>query len=350
MRPVAANPAEASSLLALLEALFLQGDDADAQLARSVSRTLWDDALLHPLRDFLARPSKGFRAGLVELGYRLGAGAAACAAPLPVELPLIIECLHAGSLIVDDIEDQSEERRGAPALHREYGVPRALNAGNWLYFWPQVLLQRTGLSPSARLAVHEHLALCLLRCHEGQALDLHVRVGKLAQREVSTVARTVTRLKTGGLLGTAAALGAIAADAPSERVHAIATLGRELGVGLQMLDDLSGVLNVSRRHKAIEDLQLGRVTWIWGFLADELDRPTYESFVRELTDVMAGSSSDALIERLRFRVASAGVRRAQDHVAAAVDALAKVIGGGAWCEGVLEQFAWLEKRYVHVPA
>jgi geranylgeranyl pyrophosphate synthase len=345
VRPVALGNAEAVSLSALLEALFLHGEDADAQLARSVSRTLWDEALLAPVRDFLARPSKGFRAGLVELGFRLSSGTDSVL-PLPIELPLIVECLHAGSLIIDDIEDHSEERRGAPALHRSYGLPRALNAGNWLYFWPQVLLRRTGLSPTARLAVHEHLALCLMRCHEGQALDLHVRVDKLPQREVATVARTVTRLKTGGLLGTAAALGAIAAEASEERVAAIATLGRELGVGLQMLDDLSGVLNVSRRHKALEDLRLGRVTWIWALLAEELDRPAYDAFLRELSEVMAGSSSDALIERLRFRIASLGVRRAQEHVSAAVDALASVIGRGAWCADVLDQFAWLEKRYV----
>lgn len=344
MRPMARGDADPMSLSALLEAHFLEGDDADGALARTVSRTLWDDALLEPLRDFLARPSKGFRAGLVQLGYQLSGQSADT--PLPLELPLIIECLHAGSLIIDDIEDHSDERRGAPTLHRTYGLPRALNAGNWLYFWPQVLLGRTALEPSARLAVHELLSLCLLRCHEGQALDLHTRVTTLPQREVATVARAITRLKTGGLLGAAAALGAIAGGATGKRVAAIAALGRELGVGLQMLDDISGVLNVSRRHKAVEDLRLGRVTWVWAALADELDRAAYDTFVRELAEVMAGEASDALIERLRFRVAHAGVQRAEALVRAAVVTLAEEIGHGAWCDGVLDQFAWLEKRYV----
>jgi hypothetical protein len=39
---------------------------------------------------------------------------------------------------------------------------------------------------------------------------------------------------------------------------------------------------------------------------------------------------------------------AREHVHAAVDTLAAAIGRGAWREGVLEQFAWLEKRYVQV--
>lgn len=337
------DSAEELTLSELLEQCFLHGTDADAQLARGVPRAIWNDALLAPLRDFLARPSKGFRAGLVELGYRLGGGTET---ELPQELPLLIECLHAGSLIVDDIEDDSTERRGAPALHCSFGLPRALNAGNWLYFLPQVLLSRIAFTAEARLSAHERLSLCLLRCHEGQALDLQVRVDQLAQRDVAQVALTTSRLKTGGLLGLAAALGALAAAAPGTHVCAIATLGRELGVGLQMLDDLSGVLNSARRHKALEDLRHARVTWLWALLAEELDRPAYDAFVRELREVMDGGASDALIERMRFRVGGLGLKLARQRVRDAVDALALVIGGGSWCDSVLEQFNWLERRYV----
>jgi geranylgeranyl pyrophosphate synthase len=327
----------------LLSQCFLQGDDADAQLARSLPRAIWNDALLAPLREFLARPSKNFRGGLVALGYRLGGGVEA---EMPLELPLIIECLHAGSLIVDDIEDGSSERRGAPALHCSYGLPRALNAGNWLYFWPLWLLGRLPLTAEVRLLAHERVALCLLRCHEGQALDLQVRVDQLQQREVAQVALTVSRLKTGGLLGLGAALGALTADAPAQHVNAIAALGCELGVGLQMLDDLSGVLNGARRHKALEDLRLSRVTWLWALLAQELDRPAYDAFVRELRAVRDGAASDALLERMRFRVGSLGLRLARERVRDAVDELATVIGRGSWCDAVLDQFKGLERRYV----
>jgi geranylgeranyl diphosphate synthase type II len=40
-----------------------------------------------------------------------------------------IELLHNSLLIHDDIEDESDERRGAPTLHRLHGLPLALNAG-----------------------------------------------------------------------------------------------------------------------------------------------------------------------------------------------------------------------------
>ncbi|HEX4353305.1 MAG TPA: polyprenyl synthetase family protein, partial [Polyangiales bacterium] len=219
MKALERDESEVTGLCELLESCFLNGDDPDSEIARSVPRAIWDEALLDPLRDFLQRPSKRFRARLVELGYRLGGGRDGAH---PIELPLIIECLHAGSLIVDDIEDESEERRDRPALHCAYGLPRALNAGNWLYFWPQVLLGRLSLNARARLSAHERMALCLMHCHEGQALDLSVRVDKIEQSDVPKVVRAITRLKTGGLLGFATALGAIAAGAPSDRVEAIA--------------------------------------------------------------------------------------------------------------------------------
>jgi geranylgeranyl pyrophosphate synthase len=343
MKALERSDAAVNGLGDMLERCFLHGDDADTKLARSVPRAIWNEALLDPLRDFLQRPSKRFRARLVELGYRLGGGRDGAH---PIELPLIIECLHAGSLIVDDIEDESTQRREAPSLHCAYGMPRALNAGNWLYFWPQVLLTRLSLSERAKLAAHERLALCLMHCHEGQALDLSVRVDQLKQSEVPVVVRAITRLKTGGLLGLATGLGAIAAGASLERVEAIATLGRELGVGLQMLDDVSGVLNAARRHKAVEDLHHGRATWIWAWLAGELDHASYEALRVEGNAVIEGTAADALLERMRFRVAPQGLRHARDHVRNAVQELGRVIGHGAWCDEVLDQFAWLERRYV----
>ena len=195
-------------IVALLERSI--GQRSRDPLLAAVPAQLWEEALLDPLREFLGRPSKRFRARLVELGFRLAAGGEG--AP-PRELASIIESLHAGSLIVDDIEDESEFRRDAPCLHRNVGMPLALNAGNFLYFWPQVLLAQSGLNPRIRLRAHERLAHCLMRCHQGQALDLSVRVDELGQADVPGVVMATAALKTGGLLGLATALGALAAGA-----------------------------------------------------------------------------------------------------------------------------------------
>ncbi len=326
----------------LLERSFSERGRASVAFVPGVPSELWDDALLDPLREFLARPSKGVRGRLVELGFRLAGGTKA----LPRELPVIIESLHAGSLIIDDIEDDSEHRRTAPCLHRTIGVPLAMNAGNFLYFWPQVLLAQSGLSAGIRLRAHERLTACLMRCHQGQALDLAVRVDALEQSDVAGVVHAIAALKTGGLIGLAMGLGALAAGANEERTDAITAFGSAIGLGLQMLDDMSGIQNPRRREKAHEDLAHGRATFVWALLSEELDAAPYDQLRRELAGVRAEEKPEALIERLRFRLGASGMRRVRAHFAGALDEVRAVIGESPVFAEVSEELVRLERSYV----
>jgi geranylgeranyl pyrophosphate synthase len=245
-----------STLLTLLET------ELAAAAYGSLPRSIWERALFEPAREFLSRPGKSFRAHAVAAGWRMGGGDPDA---VPVELPLLVEILHAGSLIVDDIEDGSTTRRGAPALHRLFGVPVALNTGNWLYFWPSVLLGRLGLPPAVELALHHDVQETLLRCHEGQALDLAARVDGLAQAVIPEVVACTTARKTGALLRLAMRLGATAAGAPGARVDEVGEVGLGLGIALQQLDDLGGLRG--RREKGHEDLSGRRPTWPWAWIA-----------------------------------------------------------------------------------
>ena len=344
MKPVPASALDVQPLLALLERRFVHGEDGGAG-AHGLPRALWERALLGPLREFLGRPGKELRARMVELGFELGGGAAAA---MPAELPLLVEILHAGSLIIDDIEDESLERRGRPALHRLHGMPIALNAGNWLYFWPQVLLSRMGLPSTARLEAHERIAECLLRCHEGQALDLTARVGEIARADVPKVVRAITSLKTGQLIGLACALGAIAAGATTRRIEALNAFGRDIGIGLQMLDDLSGALNPNRRDKALEDLRGARATWIWAWLAEDLDATRYH----ELLELLRGADEDrhdALLAQARFRLSMTGLRRVRRSLEEAMTALAFAVGSGEWEHVVRAELSALERAFMEGP-
>lgn len=329
-------------IVRLLERSFAERGRRSEAFVAGVPKVLWDDALLDPLREFVARPNKGFRGRLVELGFRLAGGSKT----LPRELPVIVESLHAGSLIVDDIEDESEHRRNAPCLHRSIGVPLALNAGNFLYFWPQVLLAHTGLSAANRLRAHERLALCLMHCHQGQALDLAVRVDELAQADVPNVVQAIASLKTGGLLGLAMGLGAVAAGADEARTDALAAFGCAIGVGLQMLDDMSGIQNPRRREKAHEDLEHARATFVWALLAEELAAAPYDQLRRELANLREGAAPEALIERLRFRLGAAGTKRVRAHFAQAVGGLRAAIGDSPVFAEFADELVKLERSYV----
>lgn len=290
---------EPAPLVSLLQREFSDEVLADLlQGGRIPADEVWEKALLTALRDFLSRPGKHFRARLVETSFRLAGGRQ----PMPETLPLIVEILHAGSLVVDDIEDGAGTRRGAPALHCEYGLPVALNAGNWLYFWAFSLVERLGGGPHLELSIYRWMSRTLLGCHHGQALDLTATMADLPQEQVNTVVAASTSLKTGGLLELSAALGALASGARGSVVAALAKFGRELGVGLQMLDDLSGLFNQERCHKGHEDLLNGRPTWPWAWLALKLPPAEYQELQSIAREV---ESRDLHPEHLALRMRTA---------------------------------------------
>lgn len=248
------------------------------------------DVLIRPLAELTSNPGKRIRAQLMSFSYRLLAGDRALS-HASIErhrsCAEAIELLHAGSLIVDDIEDSSLVRRGRPALHRVYGVPIALNAGNWLYFWPAALLKQTGLSEDDLLLVYEHYHSTLLRAHFGQALDLGTRVDTLAQDTVTQVCLASMRLKTGALMGFAAVLGAALADASEQLLSSIEQFGCDLGVALQMFDDLGNAIGKCEPTKRYEDLTLSRPSWLWACAAESSSSADYGKFVaavRKLPD------------------------------------------------------------------
>jgi geranylgeranyl pyrophosphate synthase len=304
---------------------------------------LWEQSIYAPLADFLARPGKALRAGLVEAAWSIGGGRG----EPPPELGAVIEALHAGSLVIDDIEDGSAYRRNAPALHCAYGLPRALNAGCYLYFWPHALLERMQLPPGVELAARRRIGDTLLGCHLGQALDLGVRVFELEQRDVPRVVRAVSRLKTGNLAEAAAALGAIAAGARSEVAQALTSFGRELGVGLQMLDDLGGLLREDRCHKAHEDLLGARATWPFAWAARELSPEKYAPLAGMCGDVHARRlHPEHLVEALCDELGPEPARRARNHLALALDRLEADCGRSSATGQLRRMLHELEAAYV----
>ena len=142
-------------------------------------------ALLSPVKDLTSNHGKRIRGQLVHLSWRLvteGDPFSVIGAKQCRTCAEIVELIHAGSLVVDDIEDGSRIRRGKPALHIRYGLPIALNAGNWLYFWPFELVKALELPRETTLSVYEYYHQTLLRAHFGQAIDLGSRVEQVTSK------------------------------------------------------------------------------------------------------------------------------------------------------------------------
>ena len=129
----------------------------------------------------LSRPGKGVRGRLLEAAWSAAGGGPGS---MPPELPAVVELIHAGSLVIDDIEDGSDERRGGPTLHRQVGTALALNTGNWLVFWPLHLLGQIDLPGETAARAYRLVSAALVRCHQGQALDLALPITEIARREL----------------------------------------------------------------------------------------------------------------------------------------------------------------------
>ena len=266
------------------------------------AETILQRSLLKPICEITSRRGKRVRGQLVALSCRLlGDDLLSRDCELAAEA---IEFIHAGSLIVDDIEDGSPVRRGQPALHLRYPMPVALNAGNWLYFWPFQLFKNLAVAEHQRLQIYESCHRTLLRAHFGQAIDLGAKIDTLPREEVAEVCVASMRLKTGALMGLAALLGAAVANAPGGLLPILDDFGCDLGVALQMFDDLGNVIGKCEPAKRYEDLMLSRPSWVWACAA-HCPPDEYLDFLRAIRRLPDSGALDAwlsahqVIERAR---------------------------------------------------
>lgn len=258
---------------------FPQGDELNTLLNLDSPvhlEDLFQQTLTHPVSSLFDRPKKNIRGQLVDLGFRIAAN---FDEPLSDQSCQILEMLHAGSLVVDDIEDSSLERRGQPSLHIVYGVPVALNAGNWLYFLPFTQIDRLPVSEKARIRLLRECSRTLLLAHYGQALDVGVRVDSLPQSRVHEVAMSAIELKTGVLAGFALKIGGLLNEVSDEDLRSVEFWGRKLGISLQMFDDIGNLRSSHNPRKRAEDLKLGRLCFVAAVAARELNPVDYTQFL-----------------------------------------------------------------------
>jgi geranylgeranyl pyrophosphate synthase len=300
-------------------------------------------ALTGPSVDFLSRTGKGFRGSLVQSSWRIAGGAPTSI--IPERLAVVLELLHAGSLVIDDIQDDSSQRRGAPCLHRGWGMPLALNTGNWMYFAAFELLDELELPDATQLALHRELRKATIRCHGGQGLDLSVSISDMPPEEIPALVRATTDLKTSSLLGVGARMSAIAAGADSSAQNALGAFGSALGCALQMLDDLGGVASNRRRPKGLEDLRHGRPTWVWAWAQTYASPEQLSGLLDRCREVQNGADATELIRLLRSIVSEPGRFEAAAQLRVAFKHLSSHFPQSAELDNLIAEIQRLEKSY-----
>jgi len=194
-------------------------------------------AVAEPIWDFLDRGGKRWRPSLFLLVVEALGGD-------PKELldyAVIPEVVHNGTIMIDDVEDDSELRRGKPCTHKLFGVDIAINAGNTMYYLALLPLikNRDKLSAEKLSWIYEIYLREMIHISLGQGTDIAWHRGLANADEVTeTQYLQMCADKTGTLARMAAKIAAVLCDASEDTVERLGRFAETIGIAFQIQDDI----------------------------------------------------------------------------------------------------------------
>ena len=194
-------------------------------------------AIADPVWEFLDRGGKRWRPAL----FMLICEALGKKSTSFTDFAIIPEVVHNGTLMVDDIEDSSEYRRGKPCTYKIFGLDIAINAGNAMYYLPllPLLKNRNKFSPRKLSQAYGVYAQEMINLSLGQATDIAWHRGLANADEISEKDYLqMCAYKTGTLARMAAKIAAILCDAHEQTVEKLGYFAESLGIAFQMKDDV----------------------------------------------------------------------------------------------------------------
>jgi octaprenyl-diphosphate synthase len=166
----------------------------------------------------------------------------------------IFECLHAASLLHDDVLDNASIRRGTSSANKIWGNSAAVLVGDFLF------------SKSSRILVDQKhieflkiLADTATEMTEGQMLELiNTHNWNISRNEYIGIITS----KTAALISAACAGGGIIAGAEKDNIQSLKNFGLNAGIAFQIVDDIFDYTStVEKSGKPIgKDLREGKIT------------------------------------------------------------------------------------------
>jgi geranylgeranyl diphosphate synthase, type I len=194
-------------------------------------------AIADPIWDMLDRGGKRWRPAL----FLLICEALGKKADYFIDFSIVPEVIHNGTLVIDDIEDSSELRRGKPCTYKIFQMDIAVNAGNAMYYLPLLTLmaQRAKLTPEIQRDVYEVYIQEMINLSMGQAMDIawHKDLANADELDEDDYLQ-MCAYKTGTLARMAAKMAAVLAGADIRLVKKLGRFAESIGVAFQMQDDI----------------------------------------------------------------------------------------------------------------
>ncbi|KAG1716217.1 hypothetical protein ID866_957 [Astraeus odoratus] len=159
--------------------------------------------LLEPFTYTASNPGKDIRGTLIA-AFNLWLNVPE---PTLAIIAQIIDTVHNASLMLDDIEDDSELRRGKPAAHTVYGIPQTINSANYAVClaYHQVMSIRSPMSSlggegdlQRQAVLYQVFTEEFMQLHRGQGLDIYWRDSFVCPTEEAYI--EMARAKASSLL------------------------------------------------------------------------------------------------------------------------------------------------------
>ena len=199
-----------------------------------------------------------------------------------LDIGAAIETVHNFTLIHDDIMDDDDVRRGRNAVHIEYGMPTAINAGDaMLAIAFERLVQAENLEAKDVAPLVNRIAWMVRRVSEGQQMDIEFEE-QLDVDEADYL--QMIEGKTAVMFLTCAEIGARISGADEETIELMAQWGLAVGLCFQLMDDLIDVLSDSTTlgKPAGSDVAQGKRTLMIIHALSQPDQPAKDRLLKAL--------------------------------------------------------------------
>ena len=197
-----------------------------------------------------------------------------------------IETFHKASLVHDDIEDGDAFRYGDDTLHKTYGIPTAINIGDYLVGMGYRLVTRNRKTLGAETAadILDTLAQSHQRLSEGQGTELIWRDAKDKCLQPIDALR-IYALKTAPAFEAAILSGLRLAGPTEEYAEPVRGFARNLGVAFQILNDLKDWEHDDENKRSLgADLLGGRPTVLLALALEGLKEPQRQELISLLAE------------------------------------------------------------------
>ena len=233
------------------------------------------------------------------------------------------EMVHNATLVHDDVQDGDETRRGRQTVWRRFGVPRAIDLGDAMFYLAVLLAQRAPVSGESREGLARRLLIETLKVIDGQEQEFALRADPRPSmdRYFAMVEAKTARLFVLAMAGAAELLGQ-----GGRVIEGLTEAGRQLGILFQVQDDVLDLYGDKGRGERGSDIAEGKRS-VLAVHALENAAADDARWLREVLDKDREATSPADVDRAadlfdRLGSLAFAVREMRARKHAAVTALA----------------------------